>query len=153
MHIRLLCIGRIRTPATRSLIDDFSYRLRPYHVVEEIELRAAPGDNRERAIRLDSDAVLARLEPSEQLWLLDREGKDWSSEQLASALRTEEEQGRNALTLAIGGAYGFDARLQGRANIRWSLSKLTFLHEWARAIVVEQLYRATKIQRNEPYHH
>jgi len=55
--------------------------------------------------------------------------------------------------VVIAGTYGASPELLARATFRWSLSKLTFLHEWARMIVLEQLYRAAKIARNEPYHH
>jgi len=57
------------------------------------------------------------------------------------------------LTLVVAGTYGADRAIVERADFVWSLSSLTFLHEWARAIVVEQLYRAAKIARNEPYHY
>ncbi len=153
MHIRLLCIGRIKTAATRDLIDDFAKRLRAYHTFEEIELRAAAGDDQLRAITADSETALSRVDRTDRVWLLDREGIAWSSEELAAQCTREDKHEKARISVLIGGAYGFDERVQARANIRWSLSRLTFLHEWARAIVLEQLYRASKIQRNEPYHH
>ena len=61
--------------------------------------------------------------------------------------------GRSRLTLVVAGAFGPPQEVIERANFLWSLSELTFLHEWARIIVLEQLYRAAKIIRNEPYHH
>jgi 23S rRNA (pseudouridine1915-N3)-methyltransferase len=153
VHIRLLCIGRIKTQATRALINDFSQRLRAYHVIDEIELRAAAGDDPQRAIANDTAQALARIDAADRVWLLDREGQQWSSENLSEKFSQEEHQAKGRMIVVIGGAYGFDERMQQRANVRWSLSQLTFLHEWARAIVVEQIYRATKILRNEPYHH
>jgi 23S rRNA (pseudouridine1915-N3)-methyltransferase len=149
----LLCIGRIKTSATRALVDDFARRLRAYHTFEEIELRAAAGDDPVRAITADSETALNRIDRTDRLWLLDREGTAWSSEELAAQCTREERLEKARFSLLIGGAYGFDERVRTRADLRWSLSPLTFLHEWARAIVVEQLYRASKIQRNEPYHH
>ncbi|HZX68948.1 MAG TPA: 23S rRNA (pseudouridine(1915)-N(3))-methyltransferase RlmH, partial [Candidatus Elarobacter sp.] len=62
-------------------------------------------------------------------------------------------QGVGRLTLVIAGTYGASEALLARADVRWSLSPLTFLHEWARALVLEQMYRAAKIARDEPYHH
>ena len=61
--------------------------------------------------------------------------------------------GISALTLVVAGTYGAAPELLARANVRWSLSRLTFLHEWSRVLVLEQLYRAAKIAANEPYHH
>ena len=57
------------------------------------------------------------------------------------------------LTFVVAGTYGASEALLARADVRWSLSPLTFLHEWARVLVVEQVYRAAKIARDEPYHH
>jgi 23S rRNA (pseudouridine1915-N3)-methyltransferase len=61
--------------------------------------------------------------------------------------------GTRRMVFVIAGTYGADDSLRERADFVWSLSKLTFLHEWARMVVLEQLYRAAKIARNEPYHH
>ena len=153
MHFRLICVGKIKTQATRALLDDFARRLRAYHSFEEIELRATPGQNPSRAITQDSDDILLHIAPHEQVWLLAIDGWAPTSEELAQQLAEAEQSGNAHLTLVIGGAYGVDHRVKARANRCWSLSRLTFLHEWARAIVVEQLYRASKILRHEPYHH
>jgi 23S rRNA (pseudouridine1915-N3)-methyltransferase len=61
--------------------------------------------------------------------------------------------GISRVVFVIAGTYGAAPELLARANVRWSLSTLTFLHEWARIIVLEQVYRAAKISANEPYHH
>ena len=91
----------------------------------------------------------ASLEP---FWLLDRTGTALTSTELATKLAAHADSGAARLNLAIAGAHGASDALRARADFVWSLSPLTFLHEWARAIVVEQLYRAAKINRNEPYH-
>jgi 23S rRNA (pseudouridine1915-N3)-methyltransferase len=72
---------------------------------------------------------------------------------LSEKLTDLSRSGASRLTLAIAGTYGAHPSLLDRADFTWSLSALTFLHEWARMIVLEQLYRAAKIARNEPYHH
>jgi 23S rRNA (pseudouridine1915-N3)-methyltransferase len=87
------------------------------------------------------------------LWLLDREGKQFSSEEFAARMQGLADEGTGRIVFAIGGAYGTGEALRARADVRWSLSRLTLLHEWARAVVLEQLYRSAKIARNEPYHH
>jgi 23S rRNA (pseudouridine1915-N3)-methyltransferase len=135
------------------MIDDLHKRLTPYHHIEEVELRAADGSDPRRAILSDSLCVLDHIARAERVWLLDREGIQLSSEQLAAALGEEELEGRQQITFVIGGAYGFNGLVRERANVCWSLSKLTFLHEWSRALLFEQLYRSAKIQRGEPYHH
>jgi 23S rRNA (pseudouridine1915-N3)-methyltransferase len=71
---------------------------------------------------------------------------------LASRLQSVERSGTRHLALVIGGAEGLGEAVLSRANFVWSLSPLTFLHEMARLLVLEQLYRAVKINRGEPYH-
>jgi len=115
----------------------------------------AVGKVRERylAVRAEGDAILALLQPSDLVWLLDGRGELFDSEELARRLERLPHEGIARLTLVIAGTYGASDALLARANVRWSLSPLTFLHEWARALVLEQLYRAAKIARDEPYHH
>jgi 23S rRNA (pseudouridine1915-N3)-methyltransferase len=84
---------------------------------------------------------------------LDRDGKELSSEELSRTVGNVANRGARRLTLIVAGTYGAHESLRERAEFVWSLSRLTFLHEWARMIVLEQIYRAAKIARNEPYHH
>lgn len=140
MHLRLIAVGKLREPYLRAAADDFRRRLRPYHRLEELELA-------------DDAAVLRRLEPSDHVWLLERSGTMFSSEDLARRIERLPHDGIARVTFVIAGADGASAALLERADVRWSLSPLTFLHEWARIIVLEQLYRAAKIAANEPYHH
>ncbi len=97
--------------------------------------------------------ILRLLEPSEPFWLLERSGDELESVALSTRLRDVAATGVTRLSIAVAGTYGASDALLARADFRWSLSRLTFLHEWARALVMEQLYRAAKIARNEPYHH
>ena len=105
------------------------------------------------ALREEADRIERLLRDGEPLWLLDRTGTELASEEIGRRLERVGASGARRLTLVVAGTYGADARLAERATFRWSLSQLTFLHEWARMIVLEQLYRAAKILRNEPYHH
>ncbi len=140
MHVRLLAVGKLREPYLIAAADDFRRRLRPYHRLEELELR-------------DDEAIVRRLAPDDHVWLLERTGTMFSSEELAQRLERLPHEGIARVTFVVAGADGASAALLERANVRWSLSSLTFLHEWARIIVLEQLYRAAKIAANEPYHH
>ena len=153
MHVRVIAVGKVRERYLAAALDDFRTRLRPYHRLEEIEVRAADGADPARAVRAEGDAILALLQPSDLVWLLDGRGELFDSEELARRLERLPHEGIARLTLVIAGTYGASDALLARANVRWSLSPLTFLHEWARALVLEQLYRAAKIARNEPYHH
>jgi len=140
MHVRLIAVGKLREPYLSAAADDFRRRLRPYHRLEELEVR-------------DEAAALRRIDPADHVWLLERTGTMFSSEELAQRLERLPHDGIARITFVVAGADGASSALLERADVRWSLSPLTFLHEWARIIVLEQLYRAAKIAANEPYHH
>jgi 23S rRNA (pseudouridine1915-N3)-methyltransferase len=153
VRYRLICVDRVRESYIAAAVDDFTQRLRRYAVTEVVEVPAARRSDKGRAVREEGDAVLRRIEPSDVVWLLERTGDELSSVDLSERLATLAVEGVQRLVFVIAGAYGASDALLIRANFRWSLSRLTFLHEWTRAIVLEQLYRAAKIARNEPYHH
>ena len=146
MHLRVIAVGRVRDPAIAALCDEMCKRLRPYHRVEVVEVRAG-------TLEEEGAAVLRALAPGEAVWLLERTGEQLSSEELSARLERLAVDGTSRIAFVIAGTFGAAPALLARADVQWSLSRLTFLHEWARALVLEQLYRAAKIARNEPYHH
>lgn len=97
--------------------------------------------------------VLARLQSSDHLILLDERGKQLSSPGLAQLINQKANQSVSRLVFLIGGAYGVSEEIQSKANFTWSLSQLVFPHMLVRLILAEQLYRACTILRNEKYHH
>jgi len=153
MHVRLLAVGKLREPYLVAAADDFRKRLRPYHRLEEIAVRAGDGSDAGRAMAGEGEAILKQIAPSDHVWLLERLGTEFTSEELAKRIEQLPIAGISDLTIVIAGTYGAAPALLARANVRWSLSKLTLLHEWARVLVLEQFYRAAKIAANEPYHH
>ena len=84
---------------------------------------------------------------------LDSRGQQHSSEELSAFLADKKLYGQSHFQFILGGASGLDAKVLESANHRWSLSRATFPHQMARCIVIEQLYRAIRIERGEPYHH
>jgi 23S rRNA (pseudouridine1915-N3)-methyltransferase len=86
------------------------------------------------------------------LVLLDVEGKSLSSEELAGYFSNLAVNGQSDITFVIGGAFGVSLTLRKAANLRLSFSRMTFTHQMVRLLLVEQIYRAFKIIRNEPYH-
>ncbi len=153
MKYRLIAVGKMREPYLAQAAADFRTRLGRYETYDEIEVAPGHGGDAGRAVRDEGERILAALRPGDVLWLLERSGSALSSEELAARLVRLAETGASRIVFAIAGPYGASEALAQRADFRWSLSPLTFLHEWARAIVLEQLYRAAKIARNEPYHH
>ncbi len=153
MQIRLIAVDKLRAPYAVDACAEFRKRLRPYFPLEEVEVRAAAGGDPRSAIIDETARILKLLRPDETVWLLERTGTAFSSEAFARELDALVHGGTSRLTFVVAGTYGAGDALLERADVRWSLSPLTFLHEWARMIVLEQLYRAAKILRNEPYHH
>jgi 23S rRNA (pseudouridine1915-N3)-methyltransferase len=101
----------------------------------------------------ESKKVLALLQPTDKLVLLDERGKNLFSPDVAGLLQKNAEQGTKNLIFLIGGAYGVSDAVKKRADFCWSLSNLVFPHMLVRLILAEQLYRACTIMRNEKYHH
>jgi 23S rRNA (pseudouridine1915-N3)-methyltransferase len=141
----LLAVDKMREPYLRDGCDRMIAKLKPSMPVSVVEIKP-------RTIDEEARALIARIADGSIVWALDREGEALSSTQLARRLATVQRSGRRRLTLLIGGAEGLGAAVLERADLRWSLSRLTFLHEMARLIALEQLYRAVKINRGEPYH-
>jgi len=153
VHFRIIAVGRLREPYLTAAAADFRRRLAPYHRLEELEVRAADGERSATAMALEAAAILRGLAPHDHVWLLERDGDELSSVEVSERLERLAVAGISRVTFVIGGTYGAAPELAARADFRWSLSRLTLLHEWARVLVLEQLYRATKIAKNEPYHH
>ena len=153
MHLRLIAVGKIRERYLADAAADFRTRLRPYHRLEEIEVRASDGTAPARAMRDEAESILKQIDPADRVWLLERTGEMMASVELARRIERLPHDGVARLTIVVAGTYGAAEPLLQRADLRWSLSPLTFLHEWARVLVLEQLYRAAKIAKDEPYHH
>jgi len=145
MNVTLVGVDKLREPYLRDGCAIYVKRLAPLLSVRAVDVRASNP-------AAEAVALLKQCSPGAQIWALDRGGKVLSSEDLARRLQAVERSGARNLVLVIGGADGLDASLLRRADLVWSLSKLTFLHEMARLLVLEQLYRAVKINRGEPYH-
>ena len=100
----------------------------------------------------EGQKVLKYLKPSDYVISLDLNKKEFSSEEFANFLNKRFEIAKSNITFIIGGSYGLSDELKNRANEAISLSKMTFLHQMTRLILLEQIYRAFKINRNEVYH-
>jgi len=151
MHLRIVAVGKLRDPAVAAICREFEKRLAAYHRLEIVEVRSSSGSDPDKAIRDEGERILRALGRG-SLWLLDRTGAELTSEALSKKF-VEVERDTSDLTLVVAGTFGASKAVRDRAGFVWSLSKLTFLHEWARMLVLEQLYRAAKIARSEPYHH
>lgn len=152
MLLRLIAVGKIREPYVAAACADFRRRLAPYYSYGEVEVKPG-GGNPEQTMRDEADRILKHVRPDDSVWLLEREGTEISSPELSGRIQSLADGGTSRLNLVVAGTFGAGGAVHERANFCWSLSQLTLLHEWARMLVLEQLYRSAKIAKNEPYHH
>lgn len=151
MAIKIIAIGKKHESWVVEGIERYQKRLqRPF----DISWILLPHSAREGlAARQDeSERILARLDSSAFVVLLDERGKLVDSPALSKLLLFPLEQSREVVVI-IGGAYGVDDSVHERADLVWSLSPLVFPHQLVRLILTEQLYRAQEIARGNPYHH
>ncbi|MBV8490705.1 MAG: 23S rRNA (pseudouridine(1915)-N(3))-methyltransferase RlmH [Candidatus Eremiobacteraeota bacterium] len=153
MQVRLIAVDRIRTHYVADACAEMRKRLAPYYAYDEIEVAPGRGADPRAAMREERARILKHVHADDRMWLLERTGMQLSSLDVASRIEEIAHSGARRWVLVVAGTFGADPALRERAEFAWSLSNLTFLHEWARAIVLEQLYRAAKIARNEAYHH
>lgn len=151
MSIRILCVGKKHESWVVEGIERYQKRLKKPFDIEWVLL---PHSAREgvSARQDESERILLRLHVDEFVVLLDEQGKNLDSPQLAALLLQPLESSKN-VTVIIGGAYGVDETIHDRADIVWSLSKLVFPHQLVRLLLVEQLYRAQEIVHGGKYHH
>lgn len=137
-------------------IADYEKRLKHY-VPFSMEVFSIPSGKKNEspeAIRnIEAEIILKKLQPTDQLILLDEKGKKYSSTAFAKQLQQWFNHGSGRLIFLIGGAFGFNIDLYHRALGKVSFSDMTFNHLLFRLVFLEQLYRAMTIQKGEPYHH
>ena len=139
-------------------IDEYLQRLKPYCKVEIIEVNdESINDNPnqseiKKAIDLEGKKILKLIKPSDYLIGLDLGKKQLKSPEFAEYLNQKFVLGGSTISFVIGGSYGLSDELKNRCNDSISLSEMTFLHQMTRLILLEQIYRAFKINKNEVYH-
>ena len=154
MRIDFLFIGKTKKDYLAAGIDDFCRRLKRYAEIDVRILKVVkPASKPALKVKQEEGALLlAHLEPKSFLVVLDPGGRPLSSEKLADCLRDWRDCGKNHITIVLGGALGLSEEVLSRADLLLSLSKMTFTHEMARLLIVEQLYRAFNIMTGTGYH-
>ena len=156
MNIKLIAIGKTDNKNLQTLIDDYSKRL-SFYIRFDLEIIAdvkhAKNLSESQQKDKEGELILSKILATDQLILLDENGKTFSSEDFAGELQKKMNSGVKTLVFVIGGPYGFSELVYGRAFAKISLSKMTFSHQMVRLFFIEQLYRGFTILRNEPYHH
>lgn len=158
MKFTFLTIGKIKEKWMRQGIDEYLKRLSPIAKVEilspdEEKMPENPSPAlKEKVMEKEGEKLLKYLKDEDFLILLDLKGKPVTSEELADILRKRMVSGTSHFFFMIGGPYGNGENIRRRANLKISISAMTFTHQMARLILAEQVYRAMKIIRHEPYH-
>ena len=154
MKISLVCVGKIKEKYLTEGIAEFTKRLTPYCKLETIAIgeekmpdNPSPAE-KEQVLAKETERLINAIPANGYVVLLDLQGKEITSPQLAELFDGWALAGKSH----IGGAFGYTDALRRRADMRWSFSKLTFTHQMIRLLLVEQIYRAFKISRGEPYH-
>jgi 23S rRNA (pseudouridine1915-N3)-methyltransferase len=158
MQVHVIAVGKIKEKYLQDGIAEYQKRLHPYVKMNILELTeekrpASASESVETAAKKkEGERLLAAIPPGSFVVALDAGGLSWSSEELAETFRQYEIAGKNQITFIIGGDLGLSPAVLTQSGMRLSLSKMTFTHPMARLLLVEQIYRACRINRNEPYH-
>jgi 23S rRNA (pseudouridine1915-N3)-methyltransferase len=155
MKTILILIGKTQNKHLIAGIDNYVNRIRhymPFEIKVIPELKNTKNLSKEIQKEKEGELLLKFIQPSDTLVILDENGTEFRSVELASWLQNKQNTARR-LVLSIGGPYGFSRSVYQRADGKISLSRMTFSHQMVRLIFVEQLYRACTIIKGEPYHH
>ena len=156
MNIRLIAIGKTDNKSLQALIDDYAKRL-SFYIKFELEIipdiKNAKNLAQPQQKEKEGELILSKITATDQLVLLDENGKSFSSVGFSGELQKKMNSGARTLVFVIGGPYGFSDAVYAKAQGKISLSAMTFSHQMVRLFFIEQLYRAFTILRNEPYHH
>ena len=158
MNIEILCIGNLKEKYWKTAVSEYSTRLSGYCTlnikeIREVLLPSKAGSAEMQMVKeKEGKEILRNIGDRSYLIALEVEGKTLSSEKLAEKLESLALSGKSHITFIIGGSLGLSEEVLNRADLRLSFSEMTFPHQLMRVILLEQIYRAFKINRNETYH-
>ena len=158
MNISIISVGKIKEKYLKLGIEEFSKRLSKYSKLEFIELddEKCPEHLSEKDILIvkekEGNKILSKIKNNSYVIALAIDGKNLSSEELAEKISSLAVSGKSHITFVIGGSLGLSDDVLKRADYKLSFSKMTFPHQLMKLILLEQVYRAFRINNNEPYH-
>ena len=158
MRINIVCVGKIKEKYLKLGIDEFKKRLSKYCKLEIIELEdeKAPENLSDKEMLIitekEGKKILSKIKDNSYVIALAIDGKNLSSEELAETINKLGVRGISNITFVIGGSLGLSDEVLSRADYKLSFSKMTFPHQLMRLILLEQVYRAYRINNGEPYH-
>jgi len=156
MKIKLLAIGKTDDKNLILLIQTYENRLKHYikfdlEIIPDIKNTKNISEKEQK--EKEGQLILKKIRSDDNLILLDEKGQEFRSVDFSKFMQKKMNSGIRQLVFVIGGPYGFSTEVYKKASGKISLSKMTFSHQMIRLFVVEQIYRAFTILKNEPYHH
>ncbi|WP_036577996.1 23S rRNA (pseudouridine(1915)-N(3))-methyltransferase RlmH [Oceanobacillus picturae] len=158
MKITLVSVGKLKEKYLKQGIQEYMKRLSAYAKVDIVEVadEKAPENMSDAEMlevkRKEGERILSHINQDTYVITLEINGKMLSSEQLAAKMDELATYGKSKIAFVIGGSLGISEEVQKRSNLALSFSKMTFPHQVMRLILLEQVYRAFRINRGEPYH-
>lgn len=159
LKINIICIGKIKEKYFSDAIAEYTKRLGAFCKFTIVELAEEKiRDNNPNQAQIsevllaEGRSILKKISPSDFVIALCIEGKMASSEELSNTLDNLALSGKSTVSFVIGGSYGLSNEVKSRADMRLSMSRMTFPHTMARMILTEQIYRAFEISTNGKYH-
>ncbi len=155
MNIKIIAVGKIKEQYLKDALKEYEKRLTPFCTFSVSEIQAEQINEdalSEKYKELEAERILQLLKKDSYIITLEINGKSLSSEDFAKKLKEISNEGINEISFIIGGANGLHKKVSDISNLKLSFSKMTFTHQMARLILSEQIYRAFKINANEPYH-
>ncbi len=152
--IDIIAVGNLKEQYLKDACKEYTKRLSPYARISCIEIKEEPFTNvkdREKIVKREEDRIKKQLKKDLWVAILDADGKEFSSHQFCEIVKQKGEQGRR-ITFVIGGALGFSNEFKKEYEAI-SLSRLTFPHQLARIVLLEQLYRSMTLLHNKQYHY
>ncbi|WP_438965646.1 23S rRNA (pseudouridine(1915)-N(3))-methyltransferase RlmH [Flavobacterium sp.] len=156
MNIKLIAIGKTDNKNLQTLIEEYTKRL-SFYIKFDLEIipdiKNVKNLSEAQQKEKEGELILSKIVPTDNLILLDENGKTFSSVGFSEFLQKKMNAGIKTLVFVIGGPYGFSETVYQKANGKVALSEMTFSHQMVRLFVIEQIYRGFTILKNEPYHH
>lgn len=158
MKIKIICVGKLKEKYLKDGISEYTKRISRFADTEIIELadEKIPENyseaEKQKVLSKEGEKIKKAIGKDDYLITLCVEGKIIGSEELAQKVSDITLSGKSTITLVIGGSLGIDEEIKKQSDFRLSFSKMTFPHQLMRLILLEQIYRAFKINANEEYH-
>ena len=147
--MKIICVGKVKEKFFVDAINEYSKRISKYTKLEIIEI--SDESNESIAMKKEGEKILSKIKDNDYVVTLEIEGNSLTSLEFAKKIDNNFNSNKN-LTFVIGGSYGLDESVKSRSDYKLSFSKFTFPHQLFRVILLEQIYRAYKINHNENYH-